>query len=225
MNGKLGVAAPHERGARRSKLHARKLALAAVAISLMVAGPAAASPGNVVNGGFEEPDIATGSFTYFDSVPGWTAINGCGIEVQDRVAGAPQEGNQFVELNAKCKGGITQTITAFAGTGYVVSFEFSPRPGTQAEDNKVKVLWNGELMETVGPEPGGSATAWSPHHVAVTATGPKCGVGPNTLTFKSAGTNPSGGGVGAYLDDVHFTPTLSAFDRDCDSGTSGKGWG
>ncbi len=57
----------------------------------------------VVNGGFEQPDIPRVSFRILGSLPGWTlspGSRGTGIEIQDNRAGAPQFGDQFVELDS-----------------------------------------------------------------------------------------------------------------------------
>ena len=211
MKGKRRAATRHPDAAGSCKRRVRTIALTTAAACLMSGAPAAAAPYDIVNGGFEDPDIATRTWKYFTSIPGWTPINGCGIEIQNHAAGSPHEGDQFVELNSQCKSGLTQTVEAEAQGLFILSFWFSPRPGTQAEDNKLKVLWNGEPVATVGPEPGGSGTAWSHRYVAVTGTG-SCGWAPNTVTFKSAGSNPSGGGVGVYLDDVRVTPAFQAAD-------------
>ncbi|HZD61409.1 MAG TPA: hypothetical protein VE200_01305, partial [Xanthobacteraceae bacterium] len=69
-------------------------------------GSAAAAPNLIVNGSFETPDVPTGQFRIFSSIPGWTfqpraGATSTGIEIQDHVAGAPAAGagNQFVELD------------------------------------------------------------------------------------------------------------------------------
>jgi hypothetical protein len=96
---------------------------------------------------------------------------------------------------------------------YEVRFAFSPRPGTPADDNVLKVVWNGEPVKTVGPVAGAADTAWQRYaFVALPAlykkTVPKGYKSTNTLKFLSAGTNPSGGGVGVYLDAVSVTAML-----------------
>jgi hypothetical protein len=192
---------------KRHKLRGRMVATATVAACLIASAPAAANGGGMgkgkgpkptvtvqaaVNGGFENPDIATGTWAIFSSITGWTPTNGCGIELQD------PNGNQYVELNSNCPSGITQTLQLPSSTAATVSFDFSPRPGTQAEDNKMDVYWNGTLVKTVGPQAGASDNVWS--HYSVTVMSKSTAY--NGLKFVSAGTNPSGGGVGVFLDHV-----------------------
>ena len=52
----------------------------------------------VVNGSFEEPAIS--GWGVFNSIPGWTKLSYYGIEVQNRVAGSPYDGNQHVEMDS-----------------------------------------------------------------------------------------------------------------------------
>jgi hypothetical protein len=225
MNGMPTGAPAKPVSTRRHKLRAGMVAIAAAAACLMASAPAHAGGGGengvggmaqppsgtdqvAVNGSFENPDIPTGSWANFPSISGWTPINNCGIEVQDHVAGTPYKGDQFVELNSNCSSGITQTVSFISLTGTAtVSFAFSPRPGTQPEDNVLQVYWNGTLVKTVGPQAPASDTVWSVHSVSVTGKA----TGYNTLTLVSAGTNPSGGGAGVYLDAVRVeVPVASA---------------
>ena len=152
---------------------------------------------SIDNGGFESPDIATASWGNFATIPGWTAINSCGIEVQDRVAGTPAEGGQFIELNSNCRGGVRTSIPTTSGATYTITYQFSPRPGTVAGDNAAAVKWNGAAVQQVGPVAGAADTTWTSHSVKVTATGSTA-----TLEFAYAGTNPSGYAIGAYVDNV-----------------------
>jgi hypothetical protein len=62
-------------------MRARTIAAATVAGCLMASAPAQAN--QAVNGGFEQPDIATASWSTFESILGWTPTNTCGIEVQE----------------------------------------------------------------------------------------------------------------------------------------------
>jgi len=214
MNGKRREAAVRHQSKRSPEMRGRMVAMATVAALLMACAPAAANGGGsgymgrpqpttyqvAVNRGFEDPDIPTGSWANLASIPGWyQTINSCGIEVQDHVAGTPYEGGQFVELNSGCRSGIKQTIELPFNTRTTVSFAFSPRPGTEAEDNVLQAYWNGTLVKTVGPQAGASDTLWSRHSVTVTSNSAESS---NTLKFVSAGKNPSGGGVGVYLDGV-----------------------
>lgn len=157
----------------------------------------AASGQNIVqNGGFEEPAIATGSFVNLPSIPGWTDSSGCGIEVQNNVAGAPAEGAQFVELDSNCSSTISQTLTTVPGATYTLQFLFSPRPGVV--DNHVEVRWNGGVVADVSADGSALAdTQWTTHSVLVAATGAS-----TTLSFADRSISDS---LGTYIDGVSVT--------------------
>jgi hypothetical protein len=77
----------------------------------------------------------------------------------------------------------------------------------------LQVLWDGKPVQvrkydpynnyvwTVGPYAGGVTTSWYEYTSALS----NVPFAADTLTFKSVGTNPSGGGVGTYLDDVQIS--------------------
>jgi hypothetical protein len=181
------------------------VAMTTVAVCLVISASAIAKDVPITeNGGFESPDVPTGIWNIFYSIPGWTPINNCGIEVRDHVGGStPYEGNQYVELNSNCKSGITQVYFADSWmSSYSASWQFSPRPGTPAENNKLEVLLDGKVISTMGPSAGGSTTNWQIGKQGL-------GFGDDryhSLTFRSAGTNPYGGGMGVWLDDVKIIP-------------------
>ena len=129
---------------RISVLPKPRLRETALSIGLLMvcAAAFAAGPNIVVNGSFEEPVLALGSFSNFGSIPGWTDTSGCGIEVQNHVAGSPSVGAQFCELDSNCSSTIVQTLTTLPGLSYVLQFEFSARPGVQ--DNHIQVRWGGQ---------------------------------------------------------------------------------
>jgi hypothetical protein len=146
----------------------------------------------VVNGGFESPDIPSGSFSLLPSIPGWTLASGPSIEIQDHTAGSPFEGQQFLELDGSGNSSIFQDLVTVPGA-YVLSFAFSPRPGVAV--NSMDVRWNGSLLATVSASGTGLAdTQWITHTYNVTATG--------ALTrLQFTGTGPSDS-LGEYLDAV-----------------------
>ena len=54
---------------------------------------ASANANLLVNGNLETPLVAKGTFTIFNSIPGWTSTSGAGIEIQRSVAGTSFDGN------------------------------------------------------------------------------------------------------------------------------------
>ena len=85
----------------------------------------------IVNGGFEDNDVAAGNWAYFSSaaVNGWDGDN---IEIWDSFSGvAAPEGTQHAELNAHPFDGsvfsIYQSFATVIGQTYDVSFFYSAR--------------------------------------------------------------------------------------------------
>ncbi len=79
----------------------------------------------VVNGGFESPALGHGSWSVFHTLNGWTTQSGCGLEIQNHVAGSPLEGAQHVELDSNCPATIFQNLNTVAGRTYLLSFGYS----------------------------------------------------------------------------------------------------
>lgn len=49
-------------------------------------------------GGFESPDVSSGVWNIFYSIPGWPPITNCESELRDHVCGSSTyKGNQYVE--------------------------------------------------------------------------------------------------------------------------------
>ncbi len=166
-------------------------------VVLLFTSPAQASL--ILNGSFEDPDIPTGSFAVFGSIPGWSTTFGPGIEIQDHVAGSPYDLDQFVELDSFSNSGMMQAaIATVPGGAYVVSFAYSPRPGRSAADNGIEVLFDGALLISLAESGIGLLdTSWTVHDFLVTATGAT-----SSLEFRAVGDNTSFGG---YLDAVSVT--------------------
>jgi hypothetical protein len=173
--------------------------LAAVALVIFPAGQLHATL--ITNGSFENPDVATGSFGVFASIPGWTTTFGPGIEIQDHSgAGDPYDGDQHVELDSHSNSGmIATTLSTVAGQQYNFNYAYSPRPGVAAGSNTIEVYFNGGLIATHAENGVGNGnTVWTLFNHTVSATGTS-----STVEFRAAGTSES---LGGYLDAVSFTP-------------------
>lgn len=155
----------------------------------------------IQNGGFEDPDIATGSWSVFGAIPGWRLVFGTGIEIQDHVAGSPFEGGQFVELDSHNNSGIAQDIATSSGGTYLLSFAFSARPGVSVMSNGVSIFWNGAFLDFITASGTGLLdTNWTTHDYEVSATG-----GLTSLEFHSAGISDS---LGGYIDGVSLVAAV-----------------
>ena len=110
----------------------------------------------IVNGGFEDNDVATGTWAYYSSsaVNGWQGSN---IEIWDTMSGvvAP-EGTQHAELNAHPYMGslfsIYQTFATVVGQEYDVSFFYSARSSSDEAFNfsvgDLNLLFNDHVAGT-----------------------------------------------------------------------------
>jgi hypothetical protein len=170
------------------------LASLAMAGALLTSGAASAM---IINGGFEDPDIASGSFSILASITGWTASTGA-IEIQDNVAGSPFEGDQFVELDSTSPSVIFQDVAGLSvGQSYELSFAFSARPGTSiALDNVLSVKWDG--IEVFNSQAATTNPTWTVHSVIVSASAIS-----NKLEFADVSPN-SLNSFGVYIDDVRL---------------------
>ena len=168
---------------------------AAVTAGLMFAASAHANL--VVNGGFEDPGVATNNWAFFPSsgVPGWDGDN---IEIWDSFGGvvAP-EGTQHAELNAHPGDGtpfsIYQSFATVLGQTYDVSYFYRAR----VDANEAFQFSVGPLSATLTDHTTGS---WSQYASSFVASGIL-----TTITF----TSDNAGTLGNFLDDVVVTRRAS----------------
>jgi len=172
-----------------------KFIAASLMATSLVSGAASAG---LINGGFEDPNISTGSFALYTTISGWTAADGL-IEIQNNVAGTPFEGDQFLELDSTRPSTIFQDVSGLiAGQTYELSFAFSARRDTSiALDNVLSVQWDGlEIFNdqalTINPE-------WTQYSILVTASSDI-----NRLTIADVSSNAQNS-YGVYVDDFRLT--------------------
>ncbi len=153
-------------------------------------------PAQFVNAPISPPALAT--------IPGWTAINGCGIELQQQaiVKVTPYDGNQYDELEPNCVGGVTQTVATVPGEQYVLSFAYRARPNTPPSNNTISVQWGGSYV--VGSAQPGSGLQgganWVVARYAVTATA-------DSTVLQFASTDPNlQDSAGGFIDAVSLVP-------------------
>jgi hypothetical protein len=167
-----------------------------------LAGPAPA--GNLlVNGGFESTAVGNGSWVNVATTPGWTWLGGpgTGFEIRNNVAGAAQEGSNYIELDTNGNTLIGQYLDNLStGARYDLSFWYSPREFQPASTNGIQVFWNGVLLDATLTGLGGSGNDWTQHQYLVTAQS-----GRNVLSFASVGSSDS---LGGNLDNVSLTNRL-----------------
>lgn len=183
-------------------------AACALALSVLPAYGTGAD-GLLDNGGFEEPNIAAGSFALFSAIPGWQPTNGCLVEIQDHTPdGLPHSGDQFVELDSNCSGGIRQAFATEPGLGYLTRYWYSPRTARisdagAAYNNLLEVRWDGVVVQTQQRANTTLQTKWTEHATVQVAEGTV-----STLAFTDGATDPRGlnDTLGVYVDTVSVVP-------------------
>lgn len=189
--------------------HAKAIARTVV---FTVFGGLAAIPSHanlIINGSFEDPDIPTGTFSIFGSLPvgPWGSSNG--IEIQDHVAGSPCPGcgDQFVELDTNQSSAMIQYFTSVVGQQYAISFLYSPRPGRTQPDNVINAygystLTGYDLLGAIIVSGDGSLlpdTSWSSHTFSFVADSTTSAV----VFWDGGNFDPTySNGYGGYLDQV-----------------------
>lgn len=122
---------------------------------------------------------------------------------------------------------ISQVIETVPGETYTVSFDFSPRPGTGASQNKVEVLANGVVIGSASASDPVSPTltAWTRHSFSFDADSYE-----TTIALRDAGTpNDSLGtfvdNVSAMCEEPEPTATLVATKIVCTDESELPNWG
>lgn len=165
-----------------------------LAVAALALAPIAAQANLLVNGSFEQPNVAPGSWSIFGGIPGWSS-GGLGIEVRDQNTGLAYDGTQFVELDTTGNSWMSQSLASVAGTHYIVSFAYSPRIGVNLNSNKIDVYWNGvKIGSANGSGVGQNAHNWLIYEFDVYGIN-----GLAELKFVAAGNSDS---LGGSLDDV-----------------------
>ncbi|MEH1872649.1 PEP-CTERM sorting domain-containing protein [Nostoc sp.] len=183
-----------------------------------------ASPVNLlVNGSFEDTTLSgtsqaqlTSGWQTYSKINGWSATPNGQIEVQHGIAGTPYAGSNLAELDshnydpnkfsAQNPLGFYQDVTTVAGQNYTLSFAYSARPNTAAEQNIFDILVGdvsnpGNIFkQTISDGAGGSDTAWSIFTKTFKATS-----GLSRVQFNYNGPLDT---YGAYIDDVKLVTAV-----------------
>ncbi len=144
----------------------------------------------VTNGSFESPNVSNGSSSLYSSISGWQAAYGQ-IQIHDHSSGmSPAHGNQHAELDATNSSGIYQDLTTVPGATYQLRFAFAARPGTNASQNVLGVVWGGQPVATLTT----GSTTWVTYTYTLVASGTT-----TRLQFNDLGIS---NGQGTLLDHV-----------------------
>lgn len=170
------------------------------AVLFLAAGAATAGPVELItNGSFEKNGVAANSWTIKAALDGWT-VGAKGAEVRNNVAGAAQDGRNYLELDTTVNSWISQTIDTVNGGKYNLSFYYAPRENTGAATNGIDVLWNGGLLKHVEQDNFSAKTNWFKVDLSMFAVGSL-----SNLSFKASGASD---GYGGSLDNVSLTSAV-----------------
>lgn len=172
------------------------VAVCTIGLVVLFSGSHASAADIVTNGSFEDPDIDSESIIISAAISGWSLAFGCGIEVQDHVAGTPDTGDQHVELDSNCSSGMYQDLPTTSGQLYDLSFAYSPRPGVS--NNHILVKWDGAVIADLNANGVGLAdTAWEVHDITCLSADSMDET--RRLQFEDASVSDTFGG---YIDSV-----------------------
>ena len=183
----------------------RLLLAAALGGAALAVTPASAAgdpptlPNAVVNGGFERPLVPPGTSHPFPAIRGWRLAFGPDIEIQNHVAGDPERGRQFAELDSDASSGIWQKVPTRPGRLYRLQLYFSPRPGTSAAENVLVVHWRKFVIARISADGRGlTHTDWKMYAFKVRAIHAR-----TRIELADGGISDS---VGTDVDAVSVTP-------------------
>ena len=149
----------------------------------------------VSNGSFEENLQASGSWSIYSDLVGWTGMSN--IELRNNMSGVAQDGNNYVELDTTNKMSMKQLVNVSGAGLYELSFWYSARENRAAGDNGLSFRF-GSLSGTVLENTAGlqSGNDWMNYKGQVALNGA------TELIFSGIGTSNSYGGS---LDNVAVT--------------------
>ena len=155
----------------------------------------------IINGSFEQFEgelnqtngdgSKWGKFDDSD-VPGWKlGDSGNPIEIQKDVYDNNSDGEHELELDSDGNSTVYQEVPTHDCGYFKLSFDYSPRPGSDAETNPVEVWWNGELLTTLtGDGTDLDGFDWTTYTFLVEGNGDT-----GKLEFRGAGDSDSFGGL------------------------------
>ncbi|MYN01696.1 DUF642 domain-containing protein [Pseudoduganella sp. DS3] len=171
------------------------------ALLILAAGAANAGTIELIkNGSFENNGVAANSWNIKYALDSWL-VGANGAEVRNNVAGAAQNGSNYLELDTTGNSWISQSFDTSNGAEYKLSFYYAAREQTGAATNGIDVYWNGQLVKQLAQNNYSNLTNWTKYDLSLFGAGNL-----SKLEFKAAGTSDSFGGS---LDNVSLTTKVS----------------
>lgn len=176
-------------------------------------GSCPSAPSQLVNNGFEQPRITTGTYQIIDesTVPGWstTAADGKMELWNSGFQGVPAaEGLQFAELNANLVSTLYQDIPTTPGQTLIWGLSHRGRQGVDTMN--VRIGEPGSSLTVVATVSDGN-TAWGRHTGVYTVP---AGQVVTRFAFESVSAAGGNKSIGNFLDAISFgTPSCVTIDK------------
>ena len=174
-------------------------------------GSCVEGPVTLRNPSFEEPVFNNNSgWGLFDTASvywgiDWVVTSDASpkLELQNYVKNTwvASDGVNYAELDSdgrsdgKASVKISQDVNTYEGASYILSFDFSPRPGINEDNNILNVYINGDLVSTTSADgTGKTATDWNSYQIPFTADSDL-----TSIAFADGGTPNT---LGTFIDNV-----------------------
>ncbi len=161
------------------------------------------------NGSFETSTVTdhSGQWEIFSTVANWVISLSDGLELWKNFngtgAGLASDGIQNAELDGNDATKISQTVTTVPGATYELTFDFSPRAGVAAANNKLDALVGGSpVLSLMADGSTTTANTWRPQTYSFVATSTS-----TTIAFEDKGIADENGGYGPLLDNAALCVT------------------
>ena len=159
----------------------------------------------IINSSFENSSAG-----FQDSADGWSTDSDA-IEVWSEQSDnqSASHGDKYVELNDDKidnfddADDIYQNVQTVDGASYTLTFDLSPRPGYNASVNRIEVVWDGEVVDTIALNGSGNGdNVWQSYSYTLEGDGDI-----SKLQFREAGTDVDNG-RGMRIDNIVLTETV-----------------
>ncbi len=150
------------------------------------------------------------SADFVSTADGWSTDSDA-IEVwsESEDGHSASDGDKFVELNNDLidnyddADDIYQNVETVDGATYTLTFDLSPREGYDASVNKIEVVWDGQVVDTIALDgSSNSDNVWTSYSYTMTGDGDT-----TKLQFREAGVDQNNG-RGMRLDNIKLTETV-----------------
>jgi hypothetical protein len=154
-----------------------------------------------------DTNFESANSTFQDQYDGWQTDGK--VEIHVNQTGSAGGGSNHIELNTdpidhyQDAPNIYQTVETVDNASYTLTFDYSGRPGHGADVNKVEVLWDGVVVETISVDASANSTFdWQSITINLQGDGD-----PTRIELREARTDVDYG-RGMMIDNIKLTETI-----------------